>query len=77
MEYLIYLRYVDSFNQLDYVEILAQNQRMKQEIDLPDVTLAKAADGILVTHKRTGAHITISMESLQRWLIRQLRGIFS
>ena len=56
----------------------AQNVALAAEFaDLPDVTLAKAADGILVTHKRTGAHITISMESLQRWLIRQLRGIFS
>lgn len=50
---------------------------MNQEIDLPEVVLKRVREGLKVTHKRTGAHITISVESLQRWLIRQLRGIFS
>jgi hypothetical protein len=55
----------------------AKNARMKQHIDLPDVLLEKQDDGLLVTHKRTGASVLVSLESLQRWLIRQLRAIFS
>jgi hypothetical protein len=51
-------------------------QPMKQTIDLPELTLERVDDGLLVTHKKTRTHITISVESLQRWLIRQLRSIF-
>jgi hypothetical protein len=50
---------------------------MKTErITLPDVTLEKKPDGLLVTHIKTGASVTLSIESLQRWLISRLRSIF-
>jgi len=45
-------------------------------LELPDVTVEQSKDGLLVTHKRTGATVTISVESLQRWLIGKLRAIF-
>ena len=50
---------------------------MNQKIDLDDVTLEKVGKDLLVTHKRTQAHTTITASSLQRWLIRQLRSIFA
>ena len=45
-------------------------------LELPDVTVESSKDGLLVTHKRTGATVTVSVETLQRWLISKLRAIF-
>lgn len=50
---------------------------MKTErITLPDVTIDKTPAGLLVTHIKTGATVTVSIDSLQRWLISKLRAIF-
>ena len=57
-------------------ESIGKMHGMNQVIDLPDVTIERVPGGLLVTHKRTQASLTISAESLQRWLIRQLRSIF-
>lgn len=46
-----------------------------ERLTLPDVTVEKSKDGLLVVHAKTGTKTTISTEALQRWLIRQLRAI--
>jgi hypothetical protein len=47
---------------------------MNKPLDLPDVTLGKAAVGMLVvTHKKTGMETLLSVERLNAWLLRQLR----
>jgi len=33
-------------------------------------------EGLVITHKSTGAHTTISMAAFERWLTRHLRSIF-
>lgn len=47
---------------------------MNKPIDLPDVTLGKAATGqIVVTHKKTGMETLVPADRLNAWLLRQLR----
>jgi hypothetical protein len=48
-----------------------------QTIDLPEVKLERIGDGLLVTHKKSGATTTIAPAALERWLVRQLRSIFA
>ena len=46
------------------------------KIDTPAVTLELKGGKLLATHKKTGAVVPISLEVLERWLIRKLRELF-
>lgn len=46
---------------------------MNKPLDLPDVTLAREALLLAITHKKTGMKTLISPQQLNAWLLRQLR----
>ena len=46
------------------------------KIDTPAVTLELKGGKLTATHKKTGAAVPISLESLERWLLRKLRELF-
>jgi len=47
-----------------------------EQIDTPTVTLSLRDGTLYATHKKTGAVVPISLESLERWLLRKLRELF-
>jgi hypothetical protein len=59
-------------NQLDTWAIRSQNCGMETE----KYTINMTADGLVVTHKATGAQTTITLAAFERWLTRHLRSIF-
>lgn len=45
-------------------------------IETPSVTLELRDGTLYARHKKTGAEVPISLETLERWLLRKLRELF-
>lgn len=45
-------------------------------IETPTFTLALVDGALVATHKQTGVKVPLSIETLERWLLRKLRSLF-